>query len=584
MNSTPTSTRRSAPSSKRARGSRWSAYKHDVDVYARRVIGDATAGEPILAGPLVRLACERHLRDRETGHRCGLHFDEAKADHAIGFFPKFLRFTDGLHAGEPFELQPWQVFIVGSCFGWLDADGTRRFRVAYIEVGKGNGKTPLAAGMGLYLLVADGEPAAQVFSAAVSAEQARILFADAERMVDSSPLLKRRIEASVNNLAVPETYSFFRPVSSEHRGLDGKRVHGALVDELHEHPTSLVVDKMRAGTKGRQQALIVEITNSGYDRASVCWQHHELSRHVLEQSVENDAWFAYVCSLDDGDDPLMDEACWPKANPNLGVSIAHKYLREQVNEAVGMPSKANIVLRLNFCVWTHAESRAIEMARWHSCKAEIPADELLGEACYAGLDLGQSDDLSALALIWPLNDGRVAVRMRFWLPQSALRKYPHRPYDHWRRAGVLDVTPGEMSDYDIVEAAVADECRRWGVQQCAYDRRFGHQLAQHLQGMGITMVDTAQGFQLNEPLKRFLELVAEGDLCHGNHPILTWMASNLVVRTGPQGEMRIDKEQAAEKIDGIAAIVMAMDRFIRQPPKPENVYLTRGVRTLGEAL
>jgi phage terminase large subunit-like protein len=253
-----------------------------------------------------------------------------------------------------------------------------------------------------------------------------------------------------------------------------------------------------------------------------------------------------------------------------------------VAEAIGMPTKANIVLRLNFCVWTQADTRAIDMARWHACKPAVPDHELAGVLCYAGLDLGQSDDFSALALIWPLDDGRVAVRIRFWLPEAALRKYHRRPYDHWRRLGALEITEGEQTDYDVVEAAVEEECRRWGVRQCAYDRRFAHQLAQHLQGKGLTMVDTPQGFHLNEPLKRFLELVVEGDLCHGDQPVLTWMASNLVTRTGRQGEIRIDKEQAADKIDGIAAVVMAMDRFIRQPITPENVYMVRGVRRLGE--
>ena len=251
-----------------------------------------------------------------------------------------------------------------------------------------------------------------------------MLFHDAERMVETSPLLRRRIDASVNNLAVASTYSYFRPISSEHRALDGKRVHGALIDELHEHPNALVVDKMRAGTKGRTQALVVEITNAGYDRGSVCWAHHEMSRQIVERTIENDSWFAFVCGVDEGDDPLVDETCWPKANPNLGVSIPVKYLREQVAEAVAMPTKANLVLRLNFCTWTQAETRAIDMAQWHACKPRPSDAELVGAPCFAGLDSGQSDDFCALVLIWALKDGRVAVRPRFWIPRDALEKVP----------------------------------------------------------------------------------------------------------------------------------------------------------------
>jgi phage terminase large subunit-like protein len=580
MSSKPSSKRRSAASSSATEpAAPWAAFAHPVDRYARRVLCDAKAGAPIVAGPLVRLAAARHLRDRETAPARGLTFDEVKATHALAFFPQFLRFADGLRAGEPFELQPWEVFIVGSLFGWQGADGARRFRTAYIEVGKGNGKTPLLAGIGLYLLVADQELSAEIYCAAYSAEQARVLFHDAERMVETSPLLKRRIESSVNNLAVPSTYSYFRPISSEHRALDGKRVHGALIDELHEHPNALVVDKMRAGTKGRTQALVVEITNAGYDRGSVCWAHHEMSRQTVERTVDNDSWFAFVCGVDEGDDPLVDETCWPKANPNLDVSIPAKYLREQVAEAVAMPTKANLVLRLNFCVWTQAETRAIDMTQWQACRP-FPSDaDLVGAPCFAGLDLGQSDDFCALVLIWALKDGRVAVRPRFWIPREALETYPARPYDAWRRTHALEVTDGPITNLDDVERAVAAECRAAGVREVAFDKRFAQQLAQHLTGQGITMVDTSQGFHLNEALTRLLELVVSGNLCHGNHPVLSWMASNAVVRHGHQGEIRLDKEHAAEKIDGIAALAMALDRYVRMPVnEPTYTMLVLGNR------
>jgi len=387
-------------------------------------------------------------------------------------------------------------------------------------------------------------------------------------MVESSPHLTRRITRSVNNLAVASTYSFFRPVSSEHRALDGKRPHGVLIDELHEHPTSLVVDKMRSGTKGRTQALVLEITNAGYDRGSVCWQHHELSRQVVERTVENDSWFAYVCALDDADDPFVDETCWIKANPNLGVSIPEKYLREQVNEANAMLTKKNIVARLNFCQWTTGETKAIDMQQWQACRPFPAAGELIGVPAFGGLDVGLSDDFSAFATGWSLPDGRLAVRMKFWLPRGAFERYPHRPYDAWRRAGVLQILPGEVTDLDAIERGVAAECRAVGIREVAFDKRFCAQLALHLSGQGISMVDTQQGFAMNEPLTRLLELVVSGNLCHGENPVLTWMASHLVVRHGRLGEQRLDKEAAGEKIDGISALVMMLDRVVRQPPAP----------------
>ena len=226
------------------------------------------------------------MRDLSEGPARGLHFDTAAADRALNFFPDVLRLAEGEFDGQPFILQPWQKFIVGSLFGWKGADGLRRFRNAYVEIGKGNGKSPLAAGIGIYMLTADGEASAECYSAAVTKDQAGILFRDAARMVEVSPALKSRIAASgggkIQNLAHVASGSFFRPVSSEHRGLDGKRVHYAAIDELHEHPSSIVVDKMRAGTKGRRQALIFRITNSGFDRATVCFAEHEYSRKLVE--------------------------------------------------------------------------------------------------------------------------------------------------------------------------------------------------------------------------------------------------------------------------------------------------------------
>ena len=572
---------RSISSSKRG----WQRLRHPVDLYARRVAGDFTAGRPIIAGPFVRQACERHLRDRQTGAGRGLHFDADTADHALAFFPRFLRHAEGVFAGKPFVLAPWQIFIVGSLFGWLGTDGARRFRTAYIEAGKGNGKTPLAAGIGLYGLLADGEAAAEIYSAATTLKQAKILYGDAEKMVDASPQLRRRIARHVNNLSVLGTYSFFRPVSSEHRALDGPRPHIALIDEIHEHANALVVDKIRAGTKGRRQALIVMITNSGFDRTTVCWYLHEYSEKILAGTARNEAWFCYVCSLDEGDDPLRTPAIWPKANPNLGVSIKPKYLREQVREARGMSSKVNIVLRLNFCVWTQASHRAISPQEWAANGAAVSELQLAGKPCYGGLDLGQTDDFSAWVRLWDLLDGRYAVRARFWIPEVALLKYPTRPYGDWQRAGILTVTEGNTTDYTQIQNTVAADCHADGVLELAYDKRFAEQMAQNLQGDGINCTDQPQGWQLNEALGRFLELITDRRLCHGNDPILAWMAPNLVVRhgRGPEGDrIRPDKQRAPEKIDGIVALVMALARAIVAPPPAESAYADgHGVVTVG---
>jgi len=544
---------------------------HRVDVFATRVHeGD------ILAGPLVRLACDRHLEDRcraatKAGHPLGMIFHEAAANHIIEFFESVLRLPDTLDAhGDPvpFLLTPANTFIVGSLFGWKMVDGWRRYREAYIEEGKGNSKTPLAAGIGLYGLTMDGEQAAEIYSVASGIDQARICWLDADRMVEASPDLSALVHRGKDNLAYAATYSWFRPLSKEKRGKSGPRPHIVIFDEMHEYADAVVVNKMRAGTKRRRQPLTIGITNSGYDRTSICWQHHEHSRKMLEGVVDDPRLFAFVCGLDEGDDPLTDRTCHPKANPNLGYIIQQEYLDRQVAHAQHIPSETNTVLRLNFCVWTQARTPAWDMGRWRACGGRVPEAELLGRPCYGGLDLGQTDDFAAWVRLWELADGRLVVKARFWLPQAALTKYPDRPYAEWQRAGLLEVTEGDTTDLDFIEEAILADARQDGVSEIAYDKRFAQQLALHLQGAGLTMIDTPQGFALNESIQSVAKMIADGRLRHGDNLILSWMMDNTVLRTGRYQDVRLDKEAAADKIDGPAALVMANARRIVQPTQP----------------
>jgi len=583
----------------------WDAFTHRTDLYARRVLGDAAAGEPIVAGPYVRLACQRHLRDRELaaaaaacGHPKGFWFNEVAADHIINFFEQVLRLPDTRDdAGQalPFLLAPAQDFILGCCFGWTKIDGYRRFVTAYIEMGKGNGKTPLIAGIGLYGLVMDNEYAAQIFCAATSEDQALLLWNDAKNIVEASPelasILKVREAKGAHNISYPELKSFFRPFTKEQAKKSGTRPHMGLIDELHEDASGDAPKKVRAGTKGRKQPLIFEITNSGFDRTTICWQHREHSRRLLERAVDDDAWFAYVCALDGtygeegADDPLTDKTCWVKANPLLGVSIREDYLQRQVETAINIPAETNTVLRLNFCVWTQAISRFFDLLKWAGCSAYVSDQDLKtpGVVCYAALDAGQTDDFTSLVGLFLLPDGRKAVRCKFWLPQAALEKYPERPYDQWKKAELLTITEGDVIDYDVVEEDVYQACRTWGAKELAYDKRFVEQLAQHLVGKGIDCTDQPQGFYLNEGLGFVRDAVQSAQLCHGDHAVLTWMASNMVVRHGPNKMIRPDKDAAKDKIDGIVALVMAAQRASVAPKPAQTVYATRGAYVIGRA-
>jgi phage terminase large subunit-like protein len=544
-------------------------FRHRVDRYAL----DVDDGR-VVAGPLVRLACDRHLRERhaaatKAGHPLGIYFQPAAADHIITFFEDVLRLPDTLDDdGEPvpFWLTPANAFIVGSIFGWKFRDGYRRFLDGYIEMGKGNAKTPLGAGIGLYGMTMDGEMAAEIYSVATGIEQARICWRDADRMVEASPDLRELIVRTKDNLAYSATYSWFRPLTKEKRSKSGPRPHMVFFDEEHEYADAVVVNKMRAGMKRRRQPLSIGLTNSGADRTSICWQHHEHARKVLEGVVDDPRLFAYVCSLDDGDDPLTDRTCHAKANPNLGYIIQQAYLDRQVENARHIPSEVNTVLRLNFCQWQQTHSPAWDMAKWRAAGARVLRDaDLEGRPCYGGLDLGQNDDFAAWARLWVLEDGGLAVRMRFWLPRVTLVTYPDRPYAEWERAGLLTITEGDTTDLDVIEDTVCEDARESGVLEIAYDRRFAQHLALHLQGAGLTMVDTPQGYFLNESIKNVQKLIVDGTLAHGANLILTWMMDNAVLRHGRNKEVRLDKDASQDKIDGPVALVMANARRIVQP-------------------
>jgi phage terminase large subunit-like protein len=567
-------------------------------VYARAVL----AGE-ISAGRLVRLACQRHLQDLETGELRGLRFDAAAAAHVMRFFG-FLRHFEGKFAGEPFELEPFQKFIIGSLFGWKGADGFRRFRTAYIEIAKGNGKTPLAAGIGLYGLLADNEPGAEVYSAAVVRNQAAYLFRKAHSMALASPGIAARIEFNVGNMAVVATDSFFRPVSSEHRALDGPLPHVALIDEVHEHPNSLVVDKISAGTKNRRQPLICEITNSGYNRESVCFKHHEYSTKVVQGIVEDDSWFAYICQLDpcekcadDGReapneecqncDDWRDEGTWAKANPGLDTIVARSYLRKQVKEAIGMPSKQNIVRRLNFCEWTAQSVRWIPMAHWDACPKNVDVEALVGRLCFGGLDLSTKIDLTAWVKVFPPieDDPNWVWLCDFFVPRDNVLERERRdrvPYQMWIDAGHITATEGNVVDYNELEDRIVRDCEKFSIQEVGFDAWNATQIATNLGERGVTMVETIQGTKtMNEPSKEFEALVRGHRINHGGNPVLRWNASNVSVKRDHNDNLMPDKERSTERIDGIVAGLIAMARAIRSE-NGGSVYETRGILRIAD--
>lgn len=525
-----------------------------------------------IAGPHVRAQCARHLADLKDGKKRGLVWNLEESNKAQRFYSNVLKLNGGDFEGVPFELLPWQKFVVGSLFGWHGADGYRRFRVAYVETAKGSGKSPLAAGIGMKGLVADSEPRAEIYSAATKKDQAMILFRDAVAMVDQSPELSKRLQKSGTgercwNLAYMAQGAFFRPISSDD-GQSGPRPHIALVDELHEHKTNTVVEMLRAGTKSRRQAMIFMITNAGSGRNGPCWSYHEYGARVAAGDVLDDSFFTYICGLDEEDDPFADETCWPKANPSLQDADlpGYKYIREQVTEAKGMPSKEALVRRLNFCQWTDAESPWISHEVWKGAQQDYSIEDLRGRRAVAGLDLSSTTDLTALVfLVEPIEEGEPWKLVPYaWLPDADLQRKADTdrvPYVEWRAEGLLDTTPGRAISKRVILQKLSAMCDFFDVIACAYDRWRIEDLLAMASDDGISLPEMkpfGQGFKdLSPAIENFERMLLNNEIAHSGHKIMTMCAGNAVTVTDGAGNRKLDKEKATGRIDLIVAAVMA---------------------------
>lgn len=537
---------------------------HPAEQYAR----DVVKGK-IIACKWVRLACQRHIDDRKNGHKRGLRFSEPAAQHAIDFF-SFLRHSKGEWAGKRFELSPWQQFIIWCLFGWKVADGTRRFHKAYNQIARKNGKSTLAAGIGLYMLIADQEAGAEIYSAATKKDQAKITHDEATRMVKASPSLRKRIGVYKNNLHIAASSSKFEPLGADADTLDGLNPHGVLIDELHAHKSRELLDVLETALAARRQPLIFIITTAGFDKNSVCYEEFLYSTKVLEGIIQDDSIFAFITCLDETDE-WDDPEVWIKSNPNLGVSAKIEYLHKQCKKAQETPGRQNSFRRLNLNEWTEQATRWLDMKAWDESGTEFDPADLEGEACFGGLDLSKTTDITALVWLFPPADpddiaGQWRVICRFWVPGENIRRRVREdrvPYDVWRDEGYIEATTGNVIDYRYIEAKVLADAMIFNVTELAYDRMFAHQIVNNLLDEGIVMVPFGQGFLSLAPPTRELERLVIGKLlAHNANPVLRWMASNVAVREDPAGNMKPDKAKSTERIDGMVALIMALGRAI----------------------
>ena len=512
----------------------------------------------------------------------GCRFDLPSAERVRSFFRRFLRHSKGEWAGKPFELLDWQwEQVVGPLFGWLREDGSRRFRRDYIEVPKKNGKSCLFSGLGLYLLAADREPGAEVYCAAVDRDQASIVFLEAANMVDASPELSSRLQVvrSTKRIVFHRSRSFYRALSADVPAKEGLNAHGVLIDELHAQRNRHMWDTLRYAGAARRQPLHLSVTTAGFDRHSICWEQHDYALKVLDGTIDDSSFLAYVAAAAEEDD-WTDPEVWRAVNPSFGVTMNAEQFAEDCREAQESPAKENSFRRYRLNQWTEQDVRWLSLEKWDACGGMV---DLEGKTCFAGLDLSSTTDISALVLVFPLDEGRYAALPFFWVPEEGARRRQDRdrvPYLQWIREGYIEATPGEVVDYEYIRKQLNELHKRFHIRQVAIDRWNATQLATQLDQDGFEMVAFGQGFaSMNAPTKKLEELILAGKLLHGGHPVLRWMAGNVSVEQDAAGNLKPSKRRSPERIDGIVALIMGLDGATTKP-EFQSVYEQRGMLIL----
>lgn len=517
----------------------------------------------------VRLAVERHIKDLKTAKKRGFYFDRAAAIYAADFFSEILKHPKAsIHseAGQPFVLEPWELAtIIFPLFGWKREDGTRRYRRAYIEIPKKNGKSSMSAGLALEFLFADGELSAEVFSVAGSRDQAAIVFDIARTMVETTDELKTRGESFRRAITYKDTHSVYKVISADAPQAHGINASAIVFDELHVQPNRHLFDALWGAGKARKQPMFIMLTTAGYDRKSVCYEMHDYSKQILDGVITDDSFWAVIYTIDDGDDWLSPKT-WRKANPNLGVTIGLDAIAEEAKQAKAIPGYQNTFKRLTLNVWTEQETKLITAEMWNACeRSKLPSLE--GQVCYAGLDLASTNDIAALVLDFPQESGEHIWLPFFWIPEENMLEKSRQHavnYDAWSRDGLIRPTPGNVIDLKYIRADIEQLGQMYNIRQIAFDRWGAREISSDLQDMGFEMVEFGQGFRsMAAPTKEFLRLVAGKQLIHDGNQVLKWMANNIVARQDEAGNIKPDKKRSKEKIDGIVAGIMGLDMALR---------------------
>ena len=551
------------------------AHQYAVDVTLGRVV----------APKYVIKACDRYLNDLDRMDETGMEFRPKTAEAYCNFFPKALRHYKSQFAGKPFELLPWQQFAIWNLFGWYNADGFRRFHYALILISRKNGKTTLAAGIGLLLMVMDGEGAPEAYYAATKRDQARIAFQDAYHMTQASNVVKTYLKARKHDITPKKGGGRLAYLGSNHDSMDGLNTHFACIDEYHAHPNDHVFNVLKSSQGQRPNAMHLTITTEGFNPDGPLKHLKRYCRNVLDGHVQDEAQFALMYELDEDDD-WTDEANWVKANPSLHDAMNIDEMRREFNQAVNQGGSKEVEFktkRLNTQV--NAAATWIPGEVW--ADGETQDFEPSGD-CWAGLDLASVSDMTALVVAFPM-DGGYYLQGQYWLPEDTvkhtLERDPNHIYQHFLDLPNCHVTDGNVTDYASIRRKVSgvhyvdgvhevDEnslMHRLNLQNIAFDRYNSTQIAINLVDDGVPLVPFGQGFvSMSAPTKQFELLCRQGKIWHDGDPILRWALSNVAIRTDPAGNIKVDKERSDGKIDPIVAAIMAIGEHMKA--KPDEAY------------
>jgi len=532
----------------------------------------------------VKAACARHLRDLA---RKGFpyRFDPGAASRVCEAV-ELLPHIKGKWAGTLIQLEDWQVFILCCVFGWLrKADGQRRFRLVYIEVPRKNAKSTLSAAVGLYAMALDGEAGAEVYSAATTRDQAKIVWSTAHEMAKKSADLRSScgVEVLAHALVQSSSGSRFTALSAEDDTLDGLNTHVAIIDELHAHRTRGVYDVLETSTGARSQPLLWVITTAGVDRAGICYEVRNYVSKVLQGTTEDETVFGVIYTVDEGDDPFL-EATWRKANPNFGVSIEPDDLARKAKKAQETPSALNNFLTKHLDVWVNAGVAWMDPAAWAKCaNPELTLEACEGRPVFVALDLASKVDIAAMILLFPPSEAfaKWALFGRFFVPEDAVESSRNSQYAGWAHDGHLITTPGNVLDFERIAEELRTLPGRFDIREVPFDPFQAVQFSVQMLAEGFPMVEmgaTVKNF--SEPMKQLEALVMSQRLEHDGSPVMAWMISNVIAHLDAKENIYPRRETVANKIDGPVAAIMALGRALAGGSEA-SVYETRGPLVIG---